>query len=121
MGYRSDVAIKIYGTTEQMVAVKAYYDQSYECLSDESKKSVEWIIHKHGFDDNNFSLYVNNVKWYEEYNHIKFFINLYKKADHIGANVEFCRIGEDTEDCQVENYGDSNQYTMHIARTIDGF
>jgi hypothetical protein len=123
MGYRSEVAIKIYGSEEEMIVVKAVYDKLYSALDAETKESVDYLM---GVDANNvfsedgFQFHADDIKWYDGYSHIEFFKDFFNDCDEIGASCEFIRIGEDYNDIVTDYMGDGVGYRLGITRMITG-
>jgi hypothetical protein len=125
MGYRSEVAIKIYGKERAMDAVNDFYQIKYAELSAEGKSDVDFFMsedYKNGFNDRgkSFRFHVDSVKWYEDYEFVKFYTSIMAEAVKLGVSVEFIRIGEDSDDIEEMFLGDDNDYTMDIVRSIDG-
>jgi hypothetical protein len=126
MGYRSEVAIMIYGTDEVMEEVKALYDTLYNALDADTKKSVDYLDYlmgnetTNGFSEEGFRFHAEDIKWYDDYSHVEFFKELFNKADDIGASCEFIRIGEEHDDIDTNYTGDDNEYRMGVTRLIDG-
>lgn len=134
MGYRSCAALLVYGTPEKVDMVDAMllqklnpeYDrdwfervkqtQTEEVKSGESvtlERSILWTF--------------DNVKWYSEMDAYKSsvfeWVNEMVDAepDHERnwvLNVEFCRVGEDTNDNESETTDDSD-YRLNVVRSID--
>jgi hypothetical protein len=126
MGYRSEVAIMIYGTDEVMEEVKALYDTLYNALDADTKKSVDYLEYlmgnetTNGFSEGGFLFHAEDIKWYDGFSHIEFFKELFNQANDIGASGEFIRIGEDLDDIDTNYTGDDNEYRLGVTRLIDG-
>lgn len=121
MGYRSEVAIKIYGTEEEMTEVKAVYDKLYNELDAETKESVDFLMgDNNGFSESGFLFYAEYIKWYDGFGHIEFFKEFFNEGDDSGASREFIRIGEENDDIETDYIGDDNEYRMSVNRSICG-
>jgi hypothetical protein len=112
MGYRSDVAYKIWFESEDtrdafidlvlsnhdMLLYKAL--QECEIGQDQVDGEVVPII----------SFYANDVKWYEEYPDVKMHHDLLKFAELTFGDDGYCgarfvRMGESDDDCEADAYG----------------
>jgi hypothetical protein len=122
MGYRSEVAIMMYGTDEEMAVVKAVYDRLYSALDAETKETVDYLMgdDDNGFSEEGFRFHAENIKWYDGDAHIEFFKEFFNEGDYSGASCEFIRIGEANDDIETEYTGDDNEYRLGITRLIDG-
>ena len=135
MGYRSDVAIQIYGDQDKMQELIAFHDSKLETLEENAKKDYACLL---GNSEENTSkefwnvadivdevkqievmFYVNSVKWYSGYPAIDFINSLYGKAEELGLSGEFLRIGEDTSDVEENGIGGDCEWRMSIDRSID--
>jgi len=123
MGYRSEVVIIVYGDEENMVAFKKTYDEAYAKLPELEQGWINDCIKaddRNGFDDGRFTFVAEDVKWYEGYVHVDFFIELLEQVDDLGVNSEFIRIGEDNGDVETEYQGGDCEYYLGVTRMIDG-
>jgi len=120
MGYRSEVAIKIYGKTNAMLAVHEFYETKYAELSEDAQADVRSIMEGYGFTDSGFRFHAIDVKWYDDYEFVKFYTSVMAEAVKLGVSVEFIRIGEDSDDTEELFLGDDNDYTMQVVRSLDG-
>jgi hypothetical protein len=123
MGYRSDVAIKVYGEVENMTNFKKAYDDGYSALSDDDKADVDGLIKscdKFEFTTDTFTLAVYQYKWYDEYPEVAFINSLTQLVDKLDVNVEFISIGEDSSDVEEYYNGENVEYRLGITRTIHG-
>lgn len=122
MGYRSEVAIKVYGEAENMVAFKKAYDEALDKLPEVEQGYIDDLMRdneRNGFDDNVFTFHADYIKWYDEYPNVQFFIGLLDLVDELGVNSEFIRVGEDYDDIETDYQGDC-EYMLGIKRMIDG-
>lgn len=122
MGYRSEVAIMIYGTAEEMAVVKAVYDRLYSALDAETKETVDYVMgdDNNGFSEEGFRFHAEDIKWYDGYAHIEFFKEFFNEGDDSGASCEFIRIGEEYDDIETDYIGDDNEYRLAVTRLIAG-
>ena len=122
MGYRSEVAIMMYGTDEEMAVVKAVYDRLYSALDAETKETVDYFMgdDNNGFSEDGFHFHAEDIKWYDGYAHIEFFKEFFNEGDDSGASCEFIRIGEENDDIETDYTGDDNEYRLGVTRLIDG-
>lgn len=125
MGYRSDVAIAIYGPEDAMVPF----------LAVQRMTTTSPLVTEHErVDTYGFGMMVNgenvrhcmvktqmeSVKWYESYPDVQAWENLMAEAgENPALAVEFIRIGEDTEDTESRYYGDNCQYFLSVYRAIN--
>lgn len=123
MGYRSEVAIKVYGDAENMASFNNAYAEAYSALSEEDQTYVNELMGedvRNGWHDGIFTFHADYIKWYEGYGHIDFFTGLLEQVDDLGVNSEFIRIGEDHDDVVTEYQGDGGEYYLGVIRSIDG-
>jgi hypothetical protein len=123
MGYRSEVAIKVYGDDEGMLEFKKAFDEAHDKLLPEEQGWVDDLMREeevNGFEDNVFTFHAQDIKWYDNYSHVKFFIGLLDHIEDFGINAEFVRIGEDYDDIVTEQYGDNIDYFLGVSRSIEG-
>ena len=138
MGYRSDVAIQIYGGSDKEEALtkiaelKQFIKESFDTLPENSKGDVNsrissseqetgkdfWIT-VDGVDELFF--FASGVKWYEGYVDVDYFQGIVEKASEIDLNFEYIRIGEETDDIEIEFSGEDCEYRMSVNRSIDYF
>jgi hypothetical protein len=141
MGYRSEVHSIIYGDPETMDALiakeKLLGDQgifklfgeiqtySMEGLSVTEFTRNRWVT----MPDTNerqqvevkfklLSLYGSDWKWYDDFEDVKHWHKLLHQAEDMGLQYEHARIGEETDDMELETSGDA-EYFLNISRTID--
>lgn len=124
MGYRSEVAIKVYGKEENMVGFKKAYDEALAQLPEVEQGYIDDLMRdneRNGFDDNVFTFHADYIKWYVGYDYVgvNFFMGLLELVDDLGVNSEFVRIGEDYEDIETDYRGDC-EYMLGVTRMIDG-
>jgi hypothetical protein len=124
MGYRSDVAIKVYGDAFLMVEFETEYVKRFLQLPELEQKWINDIItdmfEANGFTDDGFSFYVEQIKWYDDEVLVVFYEELMLKAKYLGLNVEFIRLGEEMDDNETNYIGDDLDYKLGINRSICG-
>ena len=120
MGYRSQIAINIYGPKIDLV--KAFYDTEYELLTPDAQDDVKhfykesmWQERETGLE---FFFQHDNLKWYPDYPSVDFIEDVVGFAREIGLNVEYVRIGEDNDDCVADYDGDLVEYRLEVDRSI---
>ena len=124
MGYRSDVAIKIYGDAGVMVEFETEYVKRFLQLPELEQKWLNDIFNDmfeaNGFTDDGFSFYVEQIKWYDDDALVMFYEEIMLKAEDLGLNVEFIRLGEEMDDNETNYIGDDLDYKLGINRSICG-
>ncbi len=126
MGYRSNVAIAIYGAEDQMTAfiaatrlkdnVAEIFNECeiypYQQCFNRGKSTKPYIMLVAQFE---------SVKWYDGYEDVdrwmKFVHLAQKQSDYI--NTEFIRVGEENDDNVAEYEGCDVQWHLGINRTVD--
>ena len=145
MGYRSDVAIKIYGNRAKLQKVKDFADAELEKLTADGTESVLSLIESSvesldrqvwDFDDEveaSFFLFAEWVKWYDGYPAVDYFNSIFAKAEEIGEEEdtetpddvdpelygEFVRIGEDAADNEERRFNTNGEDQVTIRRSIE--
>jgi hypothetical protein len=143
MGYRSDVAIKIYGNKEKLQKVKDFADAELIKLDDEQQENVRNLIaHSEEHldrslwddddDEASFFFFVHCVKWYDGYPAVDYFNSIFAKAKEIGEEDtettddedsilygEYVRIGEDMDDNEEERFNTGMDDQVTIVRSIE--
>ena len=107
MGYRSQVHSLIYGPTPEVTKLIA--------LEKLKPFSVFVAFEEHitvnklddgGYDETIITLIGDDWKWYDTYDDIIAWNNLMAEAkENPKLSVEFCRVGESSDDVEVETYG----------------
>ena len=124
MGYRSEVAIKVYGEEENMVGFKKAYDEALAKLPEVEQGFIDELMKdddNNGFADGIFTFHAEYIKWYvdSDYVGVNFFMSLLELVDDLGVNSEFVRIGEEYDDIETDYRGDC-EYMLGVTRMIDG-
>jgi|LakMenEpi03Aug12_release.lakeMendotaPanAssembly.Ray.scaffolds.fasta_scaffold794789_1 hypothetical protein len=146
MGYRSDVAIKIYGNKEKVQKVKDFADAELIKLDDEQQGFIKDLINQseeyldrslweddEDEDEASFFFFAQWVKWYEGYPDVDYFDAIFKKAKEIGKKEdtettddddsilygEYVRIGEDMDDNEEDRFNTGMDDQVTIRRSIE--
>ena len=143
MGYRSDVAIKIYGNKEKLQKVKDFANAELAKLDDEQQSYVKDMINDSeeyldrslweddDEDDASFFFFTQWVKWYDGYPAVEYFNSIFAKAEEIGEEEdtetddedtlfgEFIRIGEDADDNEERRFNTNGDDQVTIRRSIE--
>jgi len=138
MGYRSDVAITIYGNSEKLKAVKQYADDELAKLSDEEQAAVleqfedseedtqrmVWNIDDEDEEDRAFFFFATHVKWYDGYVVVNYINSIFNYAEEIAEDGdefygEHVRVGEDMTDNQIDTFGAADYRRLDICRSIE--
>jgi hypothetical protein len=141
MGYRSDVAIKIYGNKEKLQKVRDFADAELIKLDDEQQGYVKDLINQSEEyldrslwedeeDDESFFFFAQWIKWYDGYPSVDYFNSIFKKATEIGLADkdqtesdllygEFVRIGEDSADNEEDRFNTNGDDQVTIRRSIE--
>jgi hypothetical protein len=114
MGYRSEVAMAIYGEPEAMNDIISYFDEEFEKLSDETK---EYLKHGINITDNKIIIHYDSIKWYEYEDFFKRIWH-YANFESDGINGEYIIIGEALDDVEEESFGDSPVWILSLNRSI---
>lgn len=125
MGYRSDVAIAIYGDSEKLNELKEFYENEVNQLDDDNKEYLVDLLddsrvntEKELFSEDMFLFLADNVKWYDTYPIVILFNKLYTHAQTLSLTGEYVIIGEEFDDCEYDHFGDDCEYLLGIERTI---
>jgi hypothetical protein len=122
MGYRSDVAIAIYGPEKVMVPFLAaqrmttasplVLEKDYIEQREYTKDGEPWIL---------LTTYQESVKWYPSYPCVAAWSALLGEisdnCEQTGLTYEFIRIGEENDDIESDYSGDCEWY-LNIHRSI---
>jgi len=140
MGYRSDVAIKIYGNKEKVQKVKDFADAELIKLDDEQQENVRNLIAhseenldrslwEDEEDEASFFFFAQWIKWYDGYPAVEYFNAIFKKAEEISKADEddedsilygeFVRIGEDSADNEEDRFNTNGEDQVTIRRSIE--
>ena len=120
MGYRSQIAINIYG--DKIDSVKALYDTEYDLLSPYDQEDLNntcsgspWVQKETGLE---FFFTNESVKWYTGFGAVDFIEDVVCLARELGLNVEYVKIGEEIDDVVAEYDGDEVEYRLEVDRSI---
>jgi hypothetical protein len=124
MGYRSDVAITVYGDADAMVEFETEYVKKFLQLPELEQKWLNDIINAvpeaNGFTEDGYKFYVDHIKWYNDDDIVNFFEELITLAEETGLSAEFIRLGEEYDDNETRWYGDDCEYRLGVNRSISG-
>lgn len=117
MGYRSDVAVVIYGDgrdDEKYELIKVLMNTTFKDVYAENEGYETWHDNAHVLE-----FKIGGVKWYESYPDVDRFMAMLDKIGEIeGLNYEFMRVGEDTEDIEHKSAGEYSEYFLSVTRSI---
>ena len=122
MGYRSDVAIAVYG--KEAISVQAHVAAWKGELAEETRIWVEQN-ESIGSDPCLYRLEFESVKWYETYQDVIQVMDLLNKLEdreYASELVgEFVRVGEEAGDSEHETFGrvDNCEYRYSVVSTIE--
>jgi hypothetical protein len=119
MGYRSEVKSLIYGTPEEMKIFKESVFDLYNQVREDF--DTDLTDHNNGKYE---ILYLNlsYMKWYDEYEEVQRWDELYQLADNFGLATEFCRAGEEQGDVEVYNSGHDGsrcEFYLEVIQRIE--
>jgi hypothetical protein len=122
MGYRSEVAIAIYGPEDAMVPMIAA-----QRLSTKSPLAVDsYAIERREYTKDGkrwllLNAYFEWVKWYQSYPEVQAWDNLRNdirdNCEATGIAWEFVRIGEETNDVETD-YAGAVEFYLNVSRAI---
>jgi len=110
MGYRSNVCIAIaFDSVPKMQSFLTARKLNGTWKYSDYASLDEWTV-GHGDDFGILCFEAEDVKWYDDYEDVKWFKGIREDAvDNFGANAKQLRIGEDTNDVEEEWYGDDDR------------
>lgn len=118
MGYRSDVAVVIYGDSrdaEKYALIKTLMNTTFKDVFTEFESNAEW-------HDNAYVLEfkMEDVKWYDNHPEVQRFMHMLDEIGDIeGFNYEFIRVGEDANDIVAQEGGACVEYILTVTRSIE--
>ena len=118
MGYRSEVAVVIYGDDrdpKKYELLKTLMNTTFKDVYTEFEGRAQWHDSKSVLE---FHMY--DIKWYESYPDVIEFTTMLAELVGIeGFNYELMRVGEDANDID-EQYGGKNcERILNVTRTIE--
>ena len=130
MGYRSDVAILIYGDTKEMISFVAGEKlkgkpkgSEFHPLTEEENESHERHSYTYGNDGESMMLEFSwyDVKWYESFPEVAWWTNLESVFDEAFTklSMEVAVVGESVDDNTTNYYGSNPEYYLNISRAIE--
>jgi hypothetical protein len=119
MGYRSDVAIAIYGPEDAMVPFLAAQRMKEKSILITDRDYVrEFADENAGF--RGIASEFDHVKWYESFPDVQAWLNLLTEAAETeGINTEFVRVGEEPTDIEAAYHGDECVYYLTTFTRIE--
>lgn len=118
MGYRSQVAVVIYGDSrdaEKYALLKTLMNTTFKEAYTEFDGNAEWHDDKHVLE---FAM--EDVKWYDGYGDVQKFMKMLEDiVDIEGFNYEFIRIGEDANDVEEQYGGNDCEHILRVSRAIE--
>ena len=118
MGYRSDVAVVIYGDhrdPDRYELLKTLMNTTLKDVYTELDSNAEWHDNPAGV----LEFKIDDVKWYESYPDVQRFMDMLDKIGEIaGFNYEFVRVGEEVEDIENKSEGQCLEYLISVTRSI---
>ena len=116
MGYRSDVQGLIYGAEDEVTALLVA--AKLRGLPDALMEHVKEVTFMSGDEEyHGLHLQWNYVKWYDDYPEIQAWYWLRDKAEERGLAYEFVRIGEELEDMERDERGDTID-VLYVPRSV---
>lgn len=115
MGYRSDVAICIYGPKDKMTALVAAA-RIQGCMPETNDSG----LHMFDYDDSKHMIHAfyEEVKWYDGYEDVDTWHEfLGQAAEFDDLSTEFIRIGENYDDIEANRHGE-HQYFLGANRSV---
>lgn len=116
MGYRSDVALCL--SQNGISALTEKLDKSSPAIRDEAKELLDHP--KNHFTDSATGSqfwYWEGLKWYEDFPDVGFIEHLMGKLDI--KEYLFIRIGEDSDDNEIQGAYWNNPFGMCLSRSIE--
>jgi arabinogalactan endo-1,4-beta-galactosidase len=118
MGYRSQVAVVIYGdgrNSEKYALLKTLMNTTFKDAYTEFESNAEWHDNNHVLE-----FEMEDVKWYDGYGDVQKFMNMLDEIGDIeGFNYEFIRLGEDTNDVDEQYGGNDCEHILRVSRSIE--
>jgi hypothetical protein len=121
MGYRSEVQSIIYGPTPEVTKLIALEKlKPYSVLEAFGENITISRLDDGGDNETIIELKGDDWKWYDTYDDIIAWNNLMAQAkENPKLSVEFCRVGESSDDVEVETYGDNCRHYLRVYSHID--
>jgi hypothetical protein len=118
MGYRSQVAVVIYGDhrdPKKYELLKTLMNTAFKDVYTEFEANATWHDSKGVLE---FAM--EDVKWYDSYSDVIAFNAMLVDIDKIeGFNYEFVRIGENADDIDEQYGGNNCEHTLSVTRKIE--
>jgi len=117
MGYRSQVAVVIYGdgrSQESYDLLKTLMNTTFKEAYTAFDGCAEWHDGKRVLE-----FKMEDVKWYDSYPDVRNFMQMLDDiGDMSGLNYEFLRVGEESEDIETTSEGSYPEYILSVTRSI---
>lgn len=114
MGYRSDVRSIIYGTPDRVLAFWTKHKLSGNLMLKDHPDEISRYHVQTGTHAENIvgiiDLEVQSWKWYEGYEHVDAWTQMYLDAQPFGLEYEFIRVGEEEGDIERHSSEDAQGY-----------
>jgi hypothetical protein len=118
MGYRSDVAVVIYGDnrdSKKYDLLKTLMNTTFKEAYEAWDSQCEWHDHKCALE-----FKIEGVKWYDSNPGVQSFMLMLSDIGSIeGLNYEFIRLGEDDTDIDYQEAGELCENLLSITRSIE--
>ena len=118
MGYRSEVAVVIYGDKrdqEKYEALKTLMNTAFKDVYTEFEANAMWHDRKGVLE-----FRMHDVKWYDSYSDVIAFNAMLGEIEGLGGYTsEFLRVGEDADDIESVCRGEDVEYILGVSRTIE--
>jgi hypothetical protein len=123
MGYRSHVKAMVYGTEEALASYRALEklkdNNVFKHFDTDELKNLVITLHPDAPKVHALCLELPDTKWYPHYTDVKAWDDfMYESVEH-GLNMEFCRVGEETDDIESLQNGDELHYFLNVYTTIE--
>ena len=121
MGYRSHVVSAIYGPTEDInklivlgkLAPLNVFDK-FSCYIDLHAMTLGAVNQNKDSEFRVIMFEAPDVKWYDTYSDVQAWHKLMDHAKEMNLNVEFARVGEDPDDIERIESGDTLEYFLSV-------
>jgi hypothetical protein len=122
MGYRSEVAIAVYGDIE--VLNKYVEDTFGDEVRIHPNDELAYMFTNHTkVEEGVFLFHIDSVKWYDGYPAVDKFNKFVERCEDVGLCGERMIIGENFDDVQYsihsKDESDECRYVLNINRTIE--
>ena len=126
MGYRSDVTVAIYPDDRKQEGYDVLKMLMGTTFKDTAAMFAMLDSDMDWQDDKRVLVFnITGIKWYDSYPDIAAFLNMLETLANEGEdgiegyNYEMVRLGEDTDDIEFSNGGNSIEHFMSVSRVVD--